>query len=174
MISSLPVQRGRFVGVLGFAFACALLASLSSSRTSQPNPPPASFAAPPLFSVAGPEVGPTGLWSMAKGDFNGDRKTDFVVAGFNCASGPGNPADSIAVYSGNGDGTFQEPKYYGAGHCPNQVIVARLRGPAAPEDLIVVDLGSDEDNVRVDQPRQRVAVGYGNGALAVIDWPVRA
>jgi hypothetical protein len=130
----------RFGRVLGFALSCALLASLSSSQTSQNNPPPASFAAPPLFSVAGPEVGPTGLWSMAKGDFNGDHKTDFVVAGFNCASGPGNPADSIAVYTGNGDGTFQEPKYYGAGHCPNQVIVARLRGPTAPEDLIVVDL----------------------------------
>src|SRR5438552_1525524 len=140
MMISLSVRSGRFVGVLGFAFACALLASLSSSQTSQPNPPAASFAAPPLFSVAGPEVGPTGLWSMAKGDFNGDHKTDFVVAGFNCASGTGNPADSIAVYSGNGDGTFQEPKYYGAGHCPNQVIVARLRGPTAPEDLIVVDL----------------------------------
>src|SRR5256886_1121333 len=140
MMSSLPVQRGRFVGVLGFAFACALLASLSASQTSHPKPPPASFAAPPLFSVAGPEVGPTGLWSMAKGDFNGDHKTDFVVTGNNCASGPGNPADSIAVYSGNGDGTFQVPKYYGAGHCPNQVIVARLRGPTAPEDLIVVDL----------------------------------
>src|SRR5438132_13666051 len=140
MMSSLPVQRGRLVGVLGFAFACALLASLSSSQTSQPNPPPASFAAPPLFSVAGSEVGQTGLWSMAKGDFNGDHKTDFVVAGFNCASGPGVPADSIAVYLGKGDGTFQEPKYYSAGHCPNQVIVARLRGPAAPEDLIVVDL----------------------------------
>ena len=75
-MSSLPVQRGRFVGVLGFAFACALLVSLSSSQTSQPNPPPASFAAPALYSVAGPEVGPTGLESIAKGDFNGDGKMD--------------------------------------------------------------------------------------------------
>src|SRR5438270_4217311 len=140
MMSSLPVQRGRFVGVLGFAFACALLASLSSSQTSQPNPPPASFAAPPLFSVAGSEVGQTGFWSVTKGDFNGDGKVDFAVAGFNCANGPSVPPDSIAVYLGNGDGTFQKPNYFSAGHCPNQVVVGRFRGANAPEDLIVVGL----------------------------------
>ncbi|PYL53701.1 MAG: hypothetical protein DMF29_07710, partial [Verrucomicrobia bacterium] len=77
---------------------------------------------------------------MAKGDFNGDGKMDFAVAGFNCSSGPSTPPDSIAVYFGNGDGTFQPPVYYGAGHCPNQVVAARLRGPNAPQDLIVVDL----------------------------------
>jgi hypothetical protein len=98
------------------------------------------FAAPPLYSIAGSEVGQTGLWSMAKGDFNGDGKMDFAVAGFNCANGPSIPPDSIAVYLGNGNGTFQPPRYFSAGHCPNQVVVARLRGPKAPEDLIVVDL----------------------------------
>src|SRR5205807_4505560 len=76
----------------------------------------------------------------AKGDFNGDGIPDFAVAGFNCASGPSIPPDSVAVYLGNGDGTFQMPNYFSAGHCPNQVVVARLRGPNAPEDLIIVDL----------------------------------
>src|SRR5438067_1403304 len=155
MMSSLPVQRGRFVGVLGFAFACALLASLSSSQTSQPDPPPASFAAPPLFSVAGPEVGPTGLWSMAKGDFNGDHKTDFVVAGFNCASGPANPADSIAVYTGNGDGSFQAPLFFQSpGNNNYQIAVADLNNDGKldvitrtglPETLYV-SLGSGDGN----------------------------
>jgi DNA-binding beta-propeller fold protein YncE len=32
-----------------------------------------------------------------------------------------------------------------------------------------IDLGEDADNVRVDAPRNRVLVGYGKGALAVID-----
>src|SRR5215469_8952193 len=32
-----------------------------------------------------------------------------------------------------------------------------------------IDLGSDADNVRVDQSNQHVVVGYGNGALVVID-----
>jgi hypothetical protein len=32
-----------------------------------------------------------------------------------------------------------------------------------------IDLGDDADNVRVDIPQKRVLVGYGKGALAVID-----
>ena len=43
-----------------------------------------------------------------------------------------------------------------------------LRG----EDLAVVgrvELGDDADNVRVDAQRSRVLIGYGKGALAVID-----
>ena len=48
-----------------------------------------------------------------------------------------------------------------------------LRG----EDLTLVgriDLGDDADNVRVDSARNRVLVGYGKGALAVIDPKGRA
>ena len=43
-----------------------------------------------------------------------------------------------------------------------------LRG----DDLVPIgriELGEDADNVRVDTQRNRVLVGYGNGALAVID-----
>jgi YVTN family beta-propeller protein len=36
-----------------------------------------------------------------------------------------------------------------------------------------VELGNDADNVRVDTRRNRVLVGYGNGALAVIDPETR-
>lgn len=36
-----------------------------------------------------------------------------------------------------------------------------------------IDLGSDADNVRVDQSSQHVVVGYGDGALAVIDGAKR-
>jgi DNA-binding beta-propeller fold protein YncE len=36
-----------------------------------------------------------------------------------------------------------------------------------------IDLGKDADNVRVDTQRNRVLVGYGNGALAVIDPATR-
>ncbi len=32
-----------------------------------------------------------------------------------------------------------------------------------------IDLGDDADNVRLDEPRHHVLVGYGSGALAVID-----
>lgn len=43
------------------------------------------------------------------------------------------------------------------------------------EDLTsagIVELGEDADNIRIDMPSHRVLVGYGNGALAIID-PVR-
>jgi DNA-binding beta-propeller fold protein YncE len=36
-----------------------------------------------------------------------------------------------------------------------------------------IDLGDDADNVRVNVPRKRVLVGYGKGALAVIDPSIR-
>src|SRR5947209_5178136 len=36
-----------------------------------------------------------------------------------------------------------------------------------------IELGEDADNVRVDAQRNRVLVGYGNGALAVIDPATR-
>jgi hypothetical protein len=51
--------------------------------------------------------------------------------------------------------------------------VRLLRG----EDLAPVgriELGDDTDNVRLDAPRQRVVVGYGKGALAIIDPVSRA
>ena len=32
-----------------------------------------------------------------------------------------------------------------------------------------IDLGDDADNVRIDPQRGQVLVGYGKGALAVID-----
>src|SRR5207248_4487645 len=37
-----------------------------------------------------------------------------------------------------------------------------------------IDLGEDADNIRVDSARNRVFVGYGKGAIAVIDAKNRA
>jgi hypothetical protein len=73
-------------------------------------------------------------------------------------------------------GGFSEPQ--GVAYVPfaDSVYIANggdgsvrvLRG----EDLAAsgrIELGSDADNVRVDRERQRVLVGYGKGALAVIN-----
>ena len=63
-------------------------------------------------------------------------------------------ADTLFVANG-GDGSlrlFQGPNY-----------TANAR----------IDFGSEADNVRVDQSSQHVVVGYGNGALAVIDGATR-
>jgi hypothetical protein len=59
------------------------------------------------------------------------------------------PENSVAIYLGNGDGTFWPPAYYPAGACPYQVTVARLRGTNAPQDLIIVDEGFGQNGVAV-------------------------
>jgi hypothetical protein len=107
----------------GLALICALSVGTAVAQLN-----PASFAASPLNSIAGSEVGLTGMFSMAKGDFNGDGIPDIAVAGFACANGIGLPANSIAVYLGKGDGTFKPPVYYSGGPCPYQVVVGRVRG----------------------------------------------
>jgi DNA-binding beta-propeller fold protein YncE len=71
---------------------------------------------------------------------------------------------------------YDEPQGIGYAASPDVVYIANggdgsvrmLRGrDLAPVGRI--DLGSDADNVRVDDATQRVYVGHGSGALAVID-----
>jgi len=74
------------------------------------------------------------------------------IAGFSEPQGVAYVASADSVYVANGgDGS-----------------VRVLRGDnLAPIGRI--ELGDDADNVRVDASRNRVLVGYGNGAIAVID-----
>lgn len=75
-----------------------------------------------------------------------------TLEGFKEPQGVGYEASTDAVYVANaGDGS-----------------VHVLRS----EDLAPlgrIDLGSDADNVRIDATHRRVVVGYGDGALAIID-----
>src|SRR5262249_26510181 len=75
-----------------------------------------------------------------------------VLGGFKEPQGVGYLLSTETLYVANGgDGSlrlFQGPSYAAKGR---------------------IDFGNDADNVRVDQSRQHVVVGYGNGALAVVD-----
>jgi hypothetical protein len=129
---------------------CILQALAPSAQCAQP-----SFAAPPISAVGGPKVGLGGFFSMAKGDFNNDGIPDFAVVGFACAN-PG--GDAVTIYLGNGDGTFQTPVSYAVpGACPYDIVVGRLRGKNAPEDLVLVDEGST--------PGITVLLGNGDGTF---------
>ena len=80
-----------------------------------------------------------------------------TIAGFKEPQGVGYEPATDAVYIANaGDGA-----------------VHILRGDDfAPIGRI--ELGEDADNVRIDQAHRRVLVGYGSGALAIIDPAVHA
>jgi DNA-binding beta-propeller fold protein YncE len=79
-------------------------------------------------------------------------KTLKVIAGLKEPQGVGYLRSTDTLYVANGgDGSlrlYQGPDYATNGR---------------------IDLGSDADNVRVDQSHQQIVVGYGSGALAIID-----
>ena len=81
-----------------------------------------------------------------------DRKLIRTISGLKQPQGVGYypPIDTLYVANA-GDGSvrmFSGPDYLAAGQ---------------------IDLGADADNVRIDGAANRIIVGYGNGALAVID-----
>jgi DNA-binding beta-propeller fold protein YncE len=82
----------------------------------------------------------------------GQSKVLQVLDGLKEPQGVGYLPSTDTLYVANGgDGSlrlFQGPSYTESGR---------------------IDFGNDADNVRVDQSRQHVVVGYGDGALAVID-----
>jgi DNA-binding beta-propeller fold protein YncE len=82
----------------------------------------------------------------------GQAKVLQVVGGFKEPQGVGYLPSTDTLYVANGgDGSlrlFQGPNYTAKGR---------------------IDFGNDADNVRVDQSRQQVVVGYGDGALAILD-----
>ena len=82
----------------------------------------------------------------------GQGKVLQVLAGFKEPQGVGYLPSTDTLYVANGgDGSlrlFQGPNYTANGR---------------------IDFGNDADNVRVDQSKQHVVVGHGDGALAVID-----
>jgi DNA-binding beta-propeller fold protein YncE len=86
----------------------------------------------------------------------GQSKVLQVLDGLKEPQGVGYLPSTETLYVANGgDGSlrlFQGPNYSARGR---------------------IDFGSDADNVRVDQSSQHIVVGYGNGALAVIDGAKR-
>jgi hypothetical protein len=64
----------------------------------------------------------TGSGNPAVGDFNGDGKLDFAVPYDNGGS------TGVAIYLGNGDGTFQSPKSYGVADRATTASVADING----------------------------------------------
>jgi hypothetical protein len=127
------------VNLLGRVLPSALLlVVLTSLAGAAPTPRPVSFVDARLdYSVTG------GTVSIATGDFNADGKPDLVVA---------TGSSNIAVFIGNGDGTFQSPAYFAAGAPSANNVV----GEQNPLSITVGDFNGDG--------KQDVAVAISTGA----------
>ena len=133
----------------------------------------AVFNSPAVFSVAGNNVGLSGVYSMVHADFNGDGIPDLASVGFYCAR----PSQgTAAIFLGKGDGTFNPPTYTPAGQCPGVIKTAKLRGPNAPNDLLVRDavgsklwllLGNGDGTFA---PPIQIDPGFGVNDVAIGDF----
>src|SRR5262249_42286473 len=79
------------------------------------------------FSLAGSLDQPEQPQSVAVGDFNGDGVPDVAVAYSSFVYGV------VSVMLGNGDGTFQAARHFGAGSLPNSVVVDDFNGDGVPD-----------------------------------------
>jgi hypothetical protein len=102
--------------------------------------------------------------AVAVGDFNGDGKTDIVVADEGDSTIPGD----IQILLGNGDGTFQTPKQFltGAGTHPVAFLAQDFNGDGIP-DLAIVDQGNGTSpgNVLVWFANKDSVTGKWNGTF---------
>lgn len=90
--------------------------------------------------------------SIVAADFNGDGRLDFVVANNNDAL-----TNSVSVFLGNGDGTFQPYVQYSVGEEPQYMAIGDLDGDGIL-DLIVL-------NIYYGGPSLSFLFGDGNGTF---------
>jgi hypothetical protein len=107
---------------------------------------------------------PVGITS---GDFNGDGNIDLAVTNYS--------SNQIAIYLGNGDGTFQAQVTYGVGTNPYSVAAGDFNGDGQL-DLAVTNQGSNTVNVLIGngdgtfQAAATYAVATNPVAVAVGDF----
>jgi hypothetical protein len=105
---------------------------------------------PPVLYQSGAEP-----LAIALADTNGDTIPDIITGNHKAL-----PDGAIAVFHGNGDGTFQDAIYSRCSAPPQRITVVSLNGDASP-DLVVAGFDSDE-----------IVILYGNGDGTFREGPV--
>jgi hypothetical protein len=107
--------------------------------------------------------------AMVTGDFNGDGITDLVTINSYYR------LNSVSVFLGNGDGTFQPPVTYDVGNYPEALATGDFNGDGRP-DLAVVNTLSRDVSVLLGngdgtfQPQVTYPVGYWPDAIVAGDF----
>jgi len=97
--------------------------------------------------------------SLAVGDFNGDGKPDIIVAVTNFETVPEKPPAFIAVFQGNGDGTFRRPVGYTV-PTPSSLSVGDFNGDGKLDVVVTHSSSADLGNslyVMLNQPADNEA-----------------
>jgi hypothetical protein len=118
--------------------------------------------------------GGVGAWSLTVADVNGDKQADIVIANL-CADSSCTGNGVVAVFLGNGDGTFKAPETYNSGGRTLVPVVADVNGDGKPD--IVVANGNGKTGVAVllgnGDGTFQTAVTYDVGDNAVWSLTVR-
>jgi len=112
------------------------------------------MSAPVVYSTGNNPI------SMATGDFNGDGKTDLVVAN--------EDDNTVSVFFGNGNGAFSLQITFAVGNQPDAVVTGDFNGDGKA-DLAVVNAGDDDVSILLSNGNGtfKAPVTYATGITPV-------
>jgi hypothetical protein len=109
-------------------------------------------------------------YAVASGDWNGDGKPDLAVT-----DASGIFTDTVNIFIGNGDGTFQPPTKLGTGGAPTAVVTSDWNGDGKA-DLAIANYNSGSVSILIGvgngtfTSRVNYPSGAGSESIAHGDW----